>query len=66
VETEFAKNWIMQVEVIVYAKLPHRFQIPTPFGHYNPDWAIVLEKSDQKEFILLLKPKAQVMKMNCA
>lgn len=27
--------------VIVYAKMPREFQIPTPFGNYTPDWAIV-------------------------
>ena len=24
----------------VYVKLPRRFYIDTPMGHYNPDWAI--------------------------
>lgn len=27
-------------EVVVYAKLPRGFLIPTPVGDYNPDWAI--------------------------
>ncbi|UWZ95759.1 type III restriction-modification system endonuclease [Pasteurella multocida] len=57
VETEFAKELDNASEVIVYAKLPHRFQIPTPFGHYNPDWAIVLEKSDQKEIYFVAETK---------
>ena len=24
----------------VYVKLPRKFYIETPMGHYNPDWAI--------------------------
>lgn len=27
--------------VLFYFKLPRWFQIPTPLGHYNPDWAVV-------------------------
>ena len=26
--------------MVVYAKLPGKFLIPTPVGDYNPDWAI--------------------------
>ena len=30
-------------EVLVYAKLPNGFKIPTPVGNYNPDWAIIFD-----------------------
>jgi type III restriction enzyme len=39
-EREFVANLDTGVEVIVYAKLPKSFFIPTPVGNYNPDWAI--------------------------
>ena len=31
-----------------FLKLPHWFKIPTPFGNYNPDWAILAEKKDSE------------------
>ncbi|TXK92925.1 restriction endonuclease subunit R, partial [Methylococcaceae bacterium HT1] len=40
IEQEFSKE-LESGEVLVYAKLPNDFKIPTPVGNYNPDWAIV-------------------------
>ena len=40
VESEFVKELDTSTEVVVYAKLPRGFLIPTPVGDYNPDWAI--------------------------
>ena len=39
-ERNFAQNLDEAKEVCVYAKLPRTFKIPTPVGHYAPDWAI--------------------------
>lgn len=39
-ERKFAKALEVSNEVVVYAKLPSKFFIPTPVGNYNPDWAI--------------------------
>ena len=33
------------------------FKIPTPIGEYNPDWAIVFEKSDKKEVYFIAETK---------
>ena len=41
VERKFAEALDASQEVHIYAKLPRGFQIPTPVGHYSPDWAIV-------------------------
>lgn len=57
IETDFAKALDKADEVVVYAKLPDRFQIPTPFGNYNPDWAIVFEKQNQKEIYFIAETK---------
>ncbi|TXL10363.1 restriction endonuclease subunit R, partial [Methylococcaceae bacterium HT4] len=38
IEQEFSKE-LESGEVLVYAKLPNDFKIPTPVGNYNPDWA---------------------------
>lgn len=40
IERKFAEEMDLDDKVIVYAKLPRGFQIPTPVGNYAPDWAI--------------------------
>ncbi len=44
-------------EVIVYAKLPRGFTIPTPGGNYNPDWAIALEANGVREIYFVAETK---------
>ena len=44
-------------QVLVYAKLPKTFKIPTPIGNYSPDWAIVFEKTDKKEVYFIAETK---------
>lgn len=34
-----------------FCKLPRWFQIPTPVGPYNPDWAVVLQ-NDEKVYLI--------------
>ncbi|MBD5196756.1 MAG: DEAD/DEAH box helicase family protein, partial [Bacteroidales bacterium] len=38
-ERNFAHDLDEANEVVVYAKLPRSFNIPTPVGNYAPDWA---------------------------
>ncbi|MHB8335820.1 MAG: restriction endonuclease [Ignavibacteriaceae bacterium] len=40
-------------EILVYAKLPSGFKIPTPVGNYNPDWAIVFD-TDQFKYVYFI------------
>jgi type III restriction enzyme len=44
--------------VKVYAKLPGWFQIQTPLGSYNPDWAVLVEQdgADRLYFVVETKP----------
>ena len=42
-ELAFATKLEGEDRVVVYAKLPRGFVIPTPGGDYNPDWAIAFE-----------------------
>ena len=42
-ELEFATKLEGEDRVVVYAKLPRSFTIPTPGGSYNPDWAIAFK-----------------------
>lgn len=41
VEREFAKKLDDREDIKLFVKLPGWFQIDTPVGKYNPDWAIV-------------------------
>lgn len=41
VEREFAKRLDERDDIKLFVKLPGKFEIDTPVGKYNPDWAIV-------------------------
>lgn len=43
VEKNFAEELDKSEAVEVYVKLPRKFYIDTPMGHYNPDWAIAFK-----------------------
>ena len=47
-------------EVIVYAKLPRGFYIPTPFGKYTPDWAIAFDKEKVKYIYFVAETKGSM------
>ena len=57
VEREFARELDANEEVLVYAKLPRGFYIPTPLGKYNPDWAIVFREGDVKYIYFIAETK---------
>jgi type III restriction enzyme len=56
-ERSFAERLEAAEEVIVYAKLPRGFTIPTPGGNYNPDWAIALEANGVREIYFVAETK---------
>lgn len=41
IEREFARKLDEREDIKLFVKLPNWFQIDTPVGKYNPDWAIV-------------------------
>ena len=47
VERRFAGELDRMKNVKLFIKLPRWFVVSTPIGTYNPDWAIVLDDSDQ-------------------
>lgn len=59
VEMEFAKK-LEQGEVTIYAKLPNGFKIRTPFGNYNPDWALVFNNEDIKYIYFIAETKGSM------
>ena len=63
IEREFAEKLDISPEVIVYAKLPRGFFIPTPVGNYNPDWAISFEKNTVKHIYFVAETKGSMSSM---
>ncbi len=50
-------------EVVVYAKLPRGFSIPTPVGNYNPDWAIAFQDNKVKHVFFVAETKGSLSSM---
>ncbi|PCH92227.1 restriction endonuclease subunit R [Candidatus Kaiserbacteria bacterium] len=63
VERKFATDLDSESKVLVYAKLPRGFQIPTPVGNYNPDWAIVFEEKDVKHIYFIAETKGDMQSL---
>lgn len=59
IEMEFARK-LEQGEVTIYAKLPNGFKIRTPFGNYNPDWALVFDNKDIKYIYFIAETKGSM------
>jgi type III restriction enzyme len=57
IEAEFAKALESSVEVVVYAKLPKSFYIPTPIANYSPDWAIVFDQDKVRHIYFIAETK---------
>ncbi|WP_220683118.1 DEAD/DEAH box helicase family protein [Sphingomonas sp. PP-CE-3A-406] len=76
IERTFAEELDISSEVVVYAKLPRGFLIPTPVGDYNPDWAISFKEGSVKHIYFVAETKGTMssmklreienIKINCA
>ena len=64
VERKFAENLDGAEEVFIYAKLPKGFFIPTPVGHYSPDWAIVFHEGRVKHIYFVAETKGTMESLN--
>jgi type III restriction enzyme len=45
-ERKFIEKLKRRNDVRLFVKLPAWFKVATPVGHYNPDWALVMEQVD--------------------
>ncbi len=63
-EREFAEALEASAEVVVYAKLPRGFLIPTPVGDYNPDWAISFKEGSVKHIYFVAETKGSMSSMD--
>ena len=64
VEREFAEALDGSQDVNIYAKLPKGFAIPTPVGHYSPDWAIVFREGSIKHIYFVAETKGSMKTMD--
>ncbi len=64
IERGFVKELDTSEEVVVYAKLPNGFTIPTPVGDYNPDWAISFKEGTVKHIYFIAETKGSMSSMD--
>jgi len=63
-ERHFVDKLDTASEVVVYAKLPKAFFIPTPVGNYNPDWAIAFKAGTVKHIYFIAETKGSMSTMD--
>jgi type III restriction enzyme len=63
IEREFVRELDTGTDVVVYAKLPKTFFIPTPVGNYNPDWAIAFQEGTVKHIYFIAETKGSLSSM---
>ena len=63
VERDFVNELDISAEVVVYAKLPRGFLIPTPVGDYNPDWAITFKQGSVQHIYFVAETKGSMSSM---
>ena len=56
-EAKFAASLEQFTAVKVYAKLPRWFQVATPLGPYNPDWAVLIQDDEGERLYLVVETK---------
>lgn len=64
IERKFVEELDGSAEVNIYAKLPKGFSIPTPVGHYSPDWAIVFHEGKVKHIYFVAETKGTMDSLN--
>lgn len=64
IERDFVKKLDTCTDVVVYAKLPRGFLIPTPVGDYNPDWAISFKEGAIKHVYFVAETKGSMSSMD--
>jgi type III restriction enzyme len=59
-ERDFADALEKNDGVVLYAKLPSWFKVPTPLGPYNPDWAILLDRDGVQRLYFVVETKSSL------
>lgn len=61
IEKQFALDAEGDEDVVLYAKLPNSFKIDTPFGKYNPDWVVVIQKDNEDKLYFVAETKGTTL-----
>ena len=64
VEKPFALALDHDPDVKMFFKIPSRFQVDTPIGTYNPDWAVYLNKNGEEKLYFILETKGSTSLMD--
>jgi type III restriction enzyme len=59
-ERTFAEALETNDGVVLYAKLPSWFKVPTPLGPYNPDWAILFDQDGKQRLYFVVETKSSL------
>jgi len=59
-ERDFADALEKNEGVVLYAKLPSWFKVPTPLGPYNPDWAILFDQDGTQRLYFVVETKCSL------
>ncbi|HBP30925.1 MAG TPA: restriction endonuclease subunit R [Advenella kashmirensis] len=59
-ERSFAEALEVNDGVVLYAKLPNWFKVPTPLGPYNPDWAILFDQDGTQRLYFVVETKSSL------
>jgi type III restriction enzyme len=60
IEKDFANSAEADEDVLLYTKLPPKFQIDTPFGNYNPDWAMIVKREGREKLYFVIETKGVI------
>ena len=60
VEAQFADDLEKNTAVKVYAKLPGWFEVSTPLGGYNPDWAVLIDSDEGERLYFVVETKGSL------
>ncbi|WP_455475853.1 restriction endonuclease [Bartonella sp. B17] len=63
IESNFAQDLEKDPDVKFFFKLPRKFKIDTPFGSYNPDWAVLLNEYGTDKLYLVIESKGTLQEV---
>ncbi len=66
VEREFARKLDQREDIKLFVKLPAWFEVDTPVGKYNPDWAILKQNGEAMYLVRETKGTKDFLKLRSA
>ena len=66
IEREFARKLDQREDIKLFVKLPSWFEIDTPVGSYNPDWALLKQDGTAMYLVRETKGTKDVLKLRTA